>query len=113
MTDEPLDVEAQRGAGRPDDQEQTPQNVEAQRGGGRADDQEQTAQTVEAQRGGGRPDGREQTAQDGEGRENKGSPGQPWGPDEQRYSDRPEQGGRTPGPADGPAGEAVPGGGGQ
>ncbi|MGA5303545.1 hypothetical protein ACPCHT_26710 [Nucisporomicrobium flavum] len=32
-------------------------------------------------------------------RQNKGSPDQPWEPDEQRYSDRPEQGGETPGPA--------------
>ncbi|AGL21153.1 hypothetical protein [Actinoplanes sp. N902-109] len=31
-------------------------------------------------------------------RENKGSP-EPWQPDEQRYADRPEQGGATPGPA--------------
>ena len=51
MTDEPLDVEAQRGTGEP------------------------------------------------AARENKGSPDQPWEPGEQRYSDRPEQGGETPGPA--------------
>ncbi|GGQ41978.1 hypothetical protein [Couchioplanes azureus] len=31
-------------------------------------------------------------------RENKGSVDQPWGPDEQRYSERPEQGGEAPGP---------------
>ena len=51
MTDEPLDVEAQRGTAGPAE------------------------------------------------RENKGSPDQPWEPGEQRYSDRPEQGGETPGPA--------------
>ncbi|WP_305784924.1 hypothetical protein [Symbioplanes lichenis] len=33
-----------------------------------------------------------------EHREQKGSPEQPWSPGEQPYSDRPEQGGETPGP---------------
>lgn len=85
MTDEPLDVEAQRGTGQ----------EAGQPGAGQPDDQRPGAgQPAERGPDAGQPRERERAE-----RENKGSPDQPWEPGEQRYSDRPEQGGRTPGPA--------------
>ncbi|UQU65470.1 hypothetical protein COUCH_03815 [Couchioplanes caeruleus] len=71
MTDEPLDVEASRNAGAPAEE---------------ADPTRESAEEADPTR---------ESAK----RQNKGSPDQPWEPGEQRYSDRPEQGGETPGPA--------------
>ncbi|MEV4707569.1 hypothetical protein [Actinoplanes sp. NPDC049316] len=75
MTDEPLPVEAEQAAG-------DPAGPEAAAPAAAREPADDSA----AEEGAG-------------GRENKGSPGQPWKPGEQPYSDRPEQDGETPGPA--------------